>query len=115
MLFQNVGQRRKLRRLQLGKIRLVAKHQIATENEPVIKLFLRDLTIVLCRLDQVCHVLRALHLSGKERKLMQQAVKMYLVTDMLFVGLAVDHIFHILFHPFLIRFLHHGKPRWALS
>ena len=104
MLFQHGGQRRELRRFQLGEIGPVAKHQIAAGNEPVVKLFLRDLAIVLCRLDQICHVLRILHFPGKERKLMQQAVKMYLVTDMLFVGFAVDHIFHILSHPFLIRF-----------
>jgi len=46
---------------------------------------------------------------------MQQTVKMHLVTDMLFVGFAVDHIFHILSHPFLICFPRRGRPRWAWS
>ena len=115
MLFQYGGQRRKLRLLQLGKVRLVAKHQITAGNEPVIKLFFRDLTVMLCRLDQVCHVIRVLHLPGEERELMQQAVKMHLVTDMLFVGFTVDHMFHILSLPFLIRFPRRGRPRRAWS
>ena len=115
MLFQHGGQRRKLRCFQLGKVSPVTKHQIAAGNEPVVELFLRNLAIVLCRLDQIFHVLRVLHLPGKERELMQQAIKMYLVTDMLFVGFAVDHIFHILSHPFLIRFARRGRPRWAWS
>ena len=47
MLFQHGGQRRELCRFQLGEIGSVAKHQITAGNEPVIKFFLRDLTIML--------------------------------------------------------------------
>ena len=115
MLFQYGSQRRKLRRLQFGKIIPVPERQVASGNEPVIKLFFRDLTVMLCRLDQVCHVIRVLHLPGEERELMQQAVKMHLVTDMLFVGFTVDHMFHILSLPFLIRFPRRGRPRRAWS
>ena len=53
--------------------------------------------------------------ASEERELMQQAVKMHLVTDMLFVGFTVDHMFHILSLPFLIRFPRRGRPRRAWS
>ena len=98
MLFQHGGQRRELRRFQLGEIGPVAKHQIATGNEPVIKLFLRDLAVVLCRLDQVCHVLRILHLPGKERELMEQPIEMYFLVDVGLIGLFLDDIQLFLFH-----------------
>lgn len=39
---------------------------------------------------------------------MEKSVQMYLIIDMVFVGLTVNHIFHILSHPFLIRFSHRG-------
>jgi len=47
MLFQYGSQRRKLRRLQFGKIIPVPERQVASGNEPVVKLFLRDLAVVL--------------------------------------------------------------------
>ena len=47
MLFQYGSQRRKLCRLQFGKIIPVPEHQVASGNEPVVKLFLRDLAVVL--------------------------------------------------------------------
>ena len=46
-LFQYGSQRRKLRRLQFGKIIPVTERQVASGNEPVVKLFLRDLAVVL--------------------------------------------------------------------
>ena len=47
MLFQYGSQRRKLRRLQFGKIIPVPERQVASGNKPVVKLFLRDLAVVL--------------------------------------------------------------------
>ena len=46
---------------------------------------------------------------------MEKSVQMHLIIDVVFIGLAVDDIFHILSHPFLIRVARRGKPRWALS
>ena len=51
----------------------------------------------------------------QEGELMEKSVQMHLIIDVGFIYLAVDHIFHILSHPFLIRFPRRGKPRWALS
>ncbi len=94
MLFQNGGQRRKLRCLQLGKVRLVAKHQIATGASR--QNFSSAIsTIVLCRLDQICHILLVLHLSGKERDLMEQPVQMYLIIDMVFIGTLLSITYFI--------------------
>jgi len=115
VLFQHGGQGRELRRFQLGKVLPVPKYQIAAGDTPGGKLFLRDLSVALCRFGQIFQILFVLRLSRQEGELVEQAVQMHLIIDMVFVGLTVNRIFHILFHPFLIRFPHHGKPRWALS
>ena len=115
MLFQNGGQRRELCRLQLGKVGPIPKYQIAARDAPGGKLFLRELSVALCRLGQIFQILLVLRLFGQERELMEKSVQMYLIIDVVFISLAVDHIFHILSHPFLIRFPRHGRPRWAWS
>lgn len=115
MLFQYGGQGRELRRLQLRKVLSVPKHQIAAGDTPGGELFLRDLSVALCRLGQIIQILFVLRLSRQEGELVEKSVQMYLIIDMIFIYLAVDHIFHILSHPFLILFPRRGKPRWALS
>ena len=115
MLFQYGGQGRELHRFQLGKVLPVPKHQIAAGDTPGGKLFLRDLSVALCRLGQIFQILLVLRLLRQEGELMEKSVQMHLIIDVVFIYLAVDHVFHILSHPFLIRFPRHGKPRWALS
>ena len=115
VLFQHGGQGRELRRLQLRKVLPVPKHQIAARDTPGGELFLRDLAVALCRLNQIFQILLVLRLFRQEGELMEKSVQMHLIIDVVFIYLAVDHIFHILSHPFLIRFARHGKPRWALS
>ena len=115
VLFQHGGQRRELRRLQLRKVLHVPKHQIAAGDTPGSELFLRDLAVALCRLGQIFQILLVLRLFRQEGELMEKSVQMHLIIDVVFIYLAVDHIFHILSHPFLIRFARRGKPRWALS
>ena len=65
MLFQHGGQGRELRRFQLGKVLPVPKHQIAAGDTPSGELFLRDLAVVLCRLDQIFQILLVLRLSAR--------------------------------------------------
>ena len=115
MLFQHGGQGRELRRFQLRKVGAVPKHQIAAGDTPGGKLFLRDLAVALCRFGQVFQILLVLRLFRQKGELMEKSVQMHLVIDMVFIGLAVDHIFHILSHPFLIRFARREQPRWAWS
>ena len=67
--------------------------------------------LALCRLGQIFQILFVLRLFRQEGELMEKSVQMHLIIDVVFIYLAVDHIFHILSHPFLIRFPRRGRPR----
>ena len=111
VLFQHGGQRCELRRLQLRKVLPVPKHQIAARDTPGGELFLRDLAVALCRIQKVLHIAFVLHLPGQEGQLVQQTVKVYLVVDVLFIGLAFDDIFH----GFVPSFPYPLSPSWETS
>ena len=96
----------------MGKVGLVAEHQVSAGNAPAVKHLVGNLAVPPGGVDQVLHVPAVLDLPGKEGQLVQQSVEMYFLVDVGLIGFSLDDIQLFLFH-ILIPSFPHVPPRWA--
>ena len=96
----------------MGKVGLVAEHQVAAGDAPAVKHLVGNLAVPPGGVDQVLHVPAVLDLPGKEGKLVEQPVEMHFLVDMCLIGLFLDDIQLFLFH-ILIPSFPRVPPRWA--
>lgn len=75
----------------------VAEHQVATGDAPAPELLLGDLSITFRRVQHMEHILLVLDPARQEGKLVEKAVQVDLIVDVVQIGLALDNV-NLVFH-----------------
>ena len=74
----------------------VAEHQVAAGDVPALELLLGDLAVPLRRVQHMEHILLVLDPARQEGKLMEKAVQVDLIVDMVEIGFSFDDIQFVL-------------------
>ena len=99
------GHRGGLRQLLCHKVLQVlrvAEHQVAAGDAPALELLLGDLAIAFHRVQHMEHVLLVLDPARQEGELVEKAIQVDFIVDMVQIGFSFDDIQFILLHSMLL-------------